>query len=82
VRDDQGRALVEITDSGPGIAEAERERVFDRFYRAQQQADGAADAVQGSGLGLAIVRRVALRHAATVTLGSAPAGGLRVSVRF
>nr|HET7858722.1 ATP-binding protein [Caldimonas sp.] len=57
-------------------AEAERERVFDRFYR-------SADATEsGSGLGLAIVRSVAAAHAATVRLGSSTLGGLKVSVSF
>jgi signal transduction histidine kinase len=68
--------LLQVDDAGPGIAEAERERVFDRFYR------GGAQAEQGAGLGLPIVRGVANAHRATVELGVAPAGGLRVSVRL
>lgn len=64
-----------VEDSGPGIPEAEQERVFDRFYRA----DG--DQTKGSGLGLAIVREIALAHGATVTLGN-HGRGLRVLVRF
>ncbi|MBA2961969.1 MULTISPECIES: ATP-binding protein [Ramlibacter] len=71
-----GVALV-VEDNGPGIAEAERARVFDRFYRTPD-ATGP-----GSGLGLAIVRTVAERHGATVDLGrSERLGGLRVEVRF
>ncbi|ARP80955.1 two-component sensor histidine kinase [Bordetella genomosp. 8] len=66
-----------VDDSGPGIPPAERERVFDRFYRAQNH-----DAV-GSGLGLSIVDAVARRHQAAVFLEDAPRlGGLRVRVRF
>jgi two-component system OmpR family sensor kinase len=66
-----------VDDSGPGIPPAERGRVFDRFYRAQNH-----DAV-GSGLGLFIVDAVARRHDATIFLEDAPAlGGLRVRVRF
>jgi two-component system OmpR family sensor kinase len=66
-----------VDDSGPGIPPAERERVFDRFYRAQNH-----DAV-GSGLGLSIVEAVARRHGATIFLEDAPSlGGLRVRVRF
>lgn len=68
---------VRVEDSGPGIPEAERERVFDRFYRAP-----GAD-VPGSGLGLAIVRAIAQRHGARVEIGrSETLGGLRVDVRF
>jgi two-component system OmpR family sensor kinase len=75
-RDDQG-AWFAVEDSGPGVPEAERERVFDRFYRLP----GAEAA--GSGLGLAIVRTVADRQGARVTLGrSSTLGGLRVEVRF
>ena len=67
--------LLSVEDSGPGIPDAERERVFDRFYRA---ADASAT---GSGLGLAIVRTIAQRHGATVALGrSQRLGGLRVDV--
>ena len=66
-----------VTDTGPGIAAAERARVFDRFYR--HAVDGAA----GSGLGLAIVHRVAQRHGAAVELGDGADGrGLTVTVRF
>ena len=72
-----GGARLVVTDTGPGIAPEERERVFDRFYR------GAAGRVAGSGLGLAIVRRVTERHGARIELGSGAAGrGLKVTVRF
>jgi two-component system OmpR family sensor kinase/two-component system sensor histidine kinase QseC len=69
-------AVLQVDDAGPGIPPAERERVFDRFYRR------AANEADGSGLGLAIVRSIAERHGATVTLGDAPLGGLRATVRF
>ncbi|MBC7467738.1 MAG: sensor histidine kinase N-terminal domain-containing protein [Ramlibacter sp.] len=66
-----------VEDSGPGLPEAERERVFDRFYRVS----GAG--AQGSGLGLAIVRTIAASHGATVNLDRSPRlGGLRCEVRF
>ena len=66
-----------VEDSGPGLPEAERERVFDRFYRVPGL--GA----QGSGLGLAIVKTIADAHGATVTLDRSPRlGGLRCEVRF
>ena len=65
-------ATVEVEDTGPGIPEVERERVFDRFYR------GEAAAAGGTGLGLAIVRRIAQRHGGDVRLLAAPGGGLLV----
>ena len=64
-------------DSGPGIPAAERERVFERFVRGSSAAPET-----GSGLGLAIVRSIALRHGATLVLGDAPLGGLRVDLVF
>ncbi len=70
-------ALIRIDDSGPGIAEAERERVFDRFYRTAD----AAELATGSGLGLAIAKVIADKHGATLSLGRAPGlGGLRVEL--
>ncbi len=77
-----GRPLLRVLDDGPGIAEAERGRVFDRFYRGAAGTASAA-AAGGSGLGLAIVRAIAERHAAQVALADGAGGrGLAVSVRF
>ncbi|MSQ59968.1 MAG: two-component sensor histidine kinase [Betaproteobacteria bacterium] len=71
---------VEVTDSGPGIPEAERERVFDRFYRGES---ASVDGETGSGIGLAIVKNVAQRHGATVTLHEPATGsGLVVRIQF
>lgn len=69
-------AIFEVVDSGDGIPVAERERVFDRFYRR------AASQEQGTGLGLAIVKAIADRHAARVILADAPGNGLQVTVCF
>ncbi|MEZ2349766.1 ATP-binding protein [Caballeronia sp. RCC_10] len=80
VRD--GRPIVEIADTGPGIPADERERVFDRFYRVGQSANRARTDVAGSGLGLAIVRRIADQHRASVELAESAAGGLKVIVRL
>jgi two-component system OmpR family sensor kinase/two-component system sensor histidine kinase QseC len=69
-------AVLEVTDTGPGIAPADRERVFDRFYRR------AAAQESGTGLGLAIVKAIAERHGARVALSEAPGGGLRATLSF
>ncbi|WP_055526680.1 HAMP domain-containing sensor histidine kinase, partial [Streptomyces graminilatus] len=53
----QGAIRVEVLDRGPGIAEADLLRLFDRFYRAAD-----ARSLPGSGLGLSIVREVAIAH--------------------
>ena len=70
------RALLEVSDTGPGIPAADKERVFDRFYR-RAAAEG-----DGTGLGLAIVKAIAERHGARIDLGEAPGGGLHVAVSF
>lgn len=67
-----------VDDTGPGIPEDERDRVFDAFYRVLGNGQDG-----GSGLGLAIVKAVADKAGATVTLGkTAEQHGLRVAVRF
>jgi two-component system, OmpR family, sensor histidine kinase TctE len=58
--------VVQVEDSGPGIAEAERELVFQPFYRALD-----TQQVDGSGLGLAIVREIAASHGADVNVADA-----------
>lgn len=72
-----GRPFVEVEDSGPGIPDSERERVFERFYRPEGSPG------TGTGLGLAIVKEVAERHLAAIDVSeSGPAGGTRVRVSF
>nr|WP_203817667.1 ATP-binding protein [Actinoplanes ferrugineus] len=78
VAEEGGFARITVTDDGPGIPAADRERVFDRFTRLD---DARARDAGGSGLGLAIVRELVRRHHGTVTLGDA-APGLRVDVRL
>ena len=66
--------MLQVEDIGPGIAAAEREQVFQPFYRA------LGTKVDGSGLGLAIVREIARQHGAEVTLEDAeprPSGAAR-----
>jgi len=70
-----------IEDSGPGIAEEDRARVFERFYRVG--GDRHASGILGCGLGLAIVQHISTFHGATVRLAmSAELGGLKVTVEF
>ncbi len=78
VSEDAAYARITVTDDGPGIPAADRERVFDRFTRLD---DARARDAGGSGLGLAIVRELVRRHRGTVTLGDAEPG-LRVEVRL
>jgi two-component system sensor histidine kinase TctE len=74
----EGRApYLEVEDDGPGIPEAERARVRERFYRLPGSLG------MGCGLGLAIVDEIARVHGATLSIGSGPQGrGTRMRVRF
>jgi two-component system sensor histidine kinase TctE len=76
-------AVLQVEDDGPGIPEAERERVFQPFYRPSD------NVIEGSGLGLAIVQEIAQIHGASVTLEDAqvrtpqrPMPGARFTLRF
>jgi two-component system sensor histidine kinase TctE len=69
----EGQAVLEVEDTGPGIPEVDRERVFLRFQR------GAQPVGNGSGLGLAIAQDIALSHGGNLTLHDGAHGqGLRV----
>lgn len=72
-------AYVRVRDEGPGIAEQDLERVFDRFYRAQPSRDRSSG---GAGLGLAIVQAIITAHAGEITADSSPEGGAIFSVRL
>lgn len=67
--------VLEVEDDGPGIPLEERDRVFERFYRRNQQ-------VAGSGLGLAIVGEICRAHLAQISLHDGQPSGLKVRVSF
>ncbi|HEY1655097.1 MAG TPA: HAMP domain-containing sensor histidine kinase [Candidatus Tumulicola sp.] len=75
VRSDDGFAVVEVGDEGPGIAASDAVHVFDRFYRARRD-------VEGSGLGLAIAKAAVERARGTIALETAPGSGSRFIVRL
>ncbi|HUL93981.1 MAG TPA: sensor histidine kinase N-terminal domain-containing protein [Burkholderiales bacterium] len=69
-----GESVLEVEDNGPGIPEAEREKVFERFYRVP------ATGGEGCGLGLSIVSEIAERHSARIELADS-AGGRGTLIR-
>jgi signal transduction histidine kinase len=70
-----GAVVLLVDDDGPGIPEAERARVLERFVRLD---DARARDEGGSGLGLAIVAELVAAHGGTVTIADSPLGGARV----
>jgi two-component system sensor histidine kinase TctE len=68
-------ALLRVTDDGPGIPAAERDKVFQRFYRILGNGDS-----EGSGLGLCIVQEICEAHGGVIRLDDHPGGGLTVEI--
>ncbi|MEZ4501157.1 MAG: HAMP domain-containing sensor histidine kinase [Dehalococcoidia bacterium] len=79
---DAGSALLEVHDSGEGIASADLPRVWDRFYRGEASRHRRDDARGGGGLGLAIVRGAVEAHGGTVAVTSTPGAGATFSLRL
>jgi len=79
VRAQNGSALLEVADSGPGIPEAALPHVFERFYRADETHSRNVD---GAGLGLSIVQSICAAHGGSVTIKNEPSGGCRVTVNL
>ena len=75
---ENGRPTLTVDDSGPGIADEDRQRIFDRFHRSVDTA-GQTD---GAGLGLAIADAVVKATRGKWTVGQSPLGGARFSVRW
>jgi signal transduction histidine kinase len=78
IRKDHDSAQIDVRDRGPGVAEAERERVFAPFYRA---AGARARGTQGHGLGLALIAKVAALHGGRARFAEA-APGAHLSIRI
>ncbi len=76
---DGERAVVEVSDDGPGMTADQAERAFERFYRADP---GRARDRGGSGLGLSIVQAVVAAHGGTASVSSAPGAGTTIRVEL
>ncbi|MEZ0491447.1 ATP-binding protein [Kineococcus sp. TBRC 1896] len=72
-----GDALLVVDDAGPGVEEADRDRIFDRFARA-----GSRGALPGAGLGLSLVAETAKAHGGAVWCSVPPGGGARFVLRL
>lgn len=75
----RGEVVLSVADNGPGIGDAEKPRVFERFYRRD---DPGTQREPGCGLGLTIVQHVAQLHQARVEVNDAPGGGAVFTVSF
>lgn len=79
VRRDGARALIEVADTGIGIAEEDLERVFSRFWRADAARDRASG---GLGIGLSVVREIVERHGGSVEAARREGGGSVFTIRL
>jgi len=73
---------VSVSDSGPGVAEADLERIFDRFYRGELSRRRDEGAAAGAGLGLAIARGLVQAHRGRIWAEPSPLGGVSVQIRL
>ena len=76
--DGEGKLVVHVDDSGPGVPAEDEQRIFEPFTRGA----AARDDRSGFGLGLAIARSICERHAATIRVARSPSGGARFSLAF
>ena len=75
--DSDDELTIRVLDDGPGIPEAELERVFEPFYRLESSRNRATG---GTGLGLSIARDVAQAHGGSLTLANRSGGGLEAKL--
>jgi len=77
--EDDAELVIRVRDAGPGLPEAELERVFEPFYRLESSRNRDSG---GTGLGLTIARDIAQAHGGTLTLANLPGGGLEATLRL
>jgi signal transduction histidine kinase len=76
VHGENGRAILDVSDHGPGVPPDERERIFEPFYRMA----ASRETGRGAGLGLALVREIARRHGGEAVCTAAEGGGSRFRI--
>ncbi|HSI74019.1 MAG TPA: HAMP domain-containing sensor histidine kinase [Fimbriimonas sp.] len=72
-----GCVLIQVKDNGPGISQADLDRVFDRFYRGQTERH-----IQGAGLGLSIAKEIIEAHGGTIAADSTNGKGTTIAIRL
>ena len=72
-----GEVEVRVADHGPGVAEAEQERIFDQFYRLRAEGRDI-----GTGMGLAIVKGIVEAHGGRIWVEATPGGGATFALRL
>jgi signal transduction histidine kinase len=77
IKPESGFALIEVEDSGSGVAPADREQIFEPFSRAKGTSN-----IEGSGLGLALSRAICRAHGGDLTLSDSELGGAKFTVRL
>ncbi|NMO54276.1 HAMP domain-containing histidine kinase [Actinoplanes sp. TBRC 11911] len=78
-RTEEGAQVIDVADTGPGLSDAERTLVFERFWRAEKSRSRQTG---GSGLGLSIVRKLIEAHGGTATVTSEPGAGATFTLRL
>ena len=71
--------IIDVEDTGVGIPDADKERIFERFYRVDQARSRKAG---GAGLGLSIVQDMVLRNDGSISVSDRPGGGTRFRLSF
>src|SRR6202012_3806860 len=79
VRQQNGNALLEVSDSGPGVSDAALPHLFERFYRGDEV---RSREIGGAGLGLSSVQSICGAHGGTVTAANTPPAGCRFTIEL
>ncbi|PWH07651.1 histidine kinase [Brachybacterium endophyticum] len=81
-RQDAGTVVIEVRDHGEGIAEDQREKVFERFYRTDESRQRSAAQGGGAGLGLSIAATIVQQHQGSIRVDETPGGGATFHVEL